>query len=174
MSGKRKRGRVASTTEWTVPHIKDTRVQFGLRMNGIQLILEQSQNDEWVRTLEENLYVYAKDSDSRYAEKLKQLVFNIQIRPELKELLPEVLVALDDAELGRGTESARWNEAYVAKKRVEKSMLAEDSQTKSGNFFRCRACKSTNVEHQQKQTRSADEGMTIFLHCKDCDKRWKA
>ena len=175
MSGKRKRKssqRRQSDTEWVLPQLKHD-VQPELRMNGMQLILNIVPNCEWVRTVEENVFVYARDSDARYAEKIKQIVFNLKTRPELTTFVPEILVALDDSELGKGTASARWNEAYIAQKQVEKKMLTEDSHTNAA-FFRCRACKSTNVEHQQKQTRSADEGMTIFLHCKDCDKRWKA
>ena len=175
MSGKRKRGRAKSSNrEWVLPKLEH-KVQPDLRMNGMQLVLDvcNIKNIEWVRTVEENVFVYARDSDARYAEKVKQLVFNIKNRPDLINFSPEILVALDDSELGKGTAAARWNEAYIAQKQVEKKMLTEDSHTNAA-FFRCRACKSTNVEHQQKQTRSADEGMTIFLHCKDCDKRWKA
>ena len=41
------------------------------------------------------------------------------------------------------------------------------------SFFKCKFCKSRNVTYIQKQTRSADEAMTIFITCQDCSKRSK-
>lgn len=40
-------------------------------------------------------------------------------------------------------------------------------------FETCRRCQSKNTSYHQVQTRSSDEPMTVFLHCKDCGKRWK-
>jgi DNA-directed RNA polymerase subunit M/transcription elongation factor TFIIS len=40
-------------------------------------------------------------------------------------------------------------------------------------MFRCSKCKSKKTTHYQLQTRSADEPMTTFVTCLDCDKRWK-
>ena len=37
----------------------------------------------------------------------------------------------------------------------------------------CSKCRSSNVNMQMKQTRSADEGMTLFFACVACDARWK-
>lgn len=40
-------------------------------------------------------------------------------------------------------------------------------------MFPCVKCKSKRTTHYQLQTRSADEPMTTFVTCLDCDKRWK-
>ena len=40
-------------------------------------------------------------------------------------------------------------------------------------LFRCSRCKSKKTTHYQLQTRSADEPMTTFVTCLNCDKRWK-
>ena len=40
-------------------------------------------------------------------------------------------------------------------------------------FLRCRHCKSTDVTFTQKQTRSADESMTLFCRCAECGKAWR-
>ena len=37
----------------------------------------------------------------------------------------------------------------------------------------CRKCKSAKITFNQKQTRSADEAMTVFCQCSDCLYRWK-
>ncbi|GMH65098.1 hypothetical protein TrST_g3431 [Triparma strigata] len=41
------------------------------------------------------------------------------------------------------------------------------------SLFTCGKCKSIKTESTQKQTRSADEPMTVFVHCKNCGNRWK-
>lgn len=38
---------------------------------------------------------------------------------------------------------------------------------------KCPKCKSANTDYYMLQTRSADEPMTAFFTCLDCDKRWK-
>ena len=37
----------------------------------------------------------------------------------------------------------------------------------------CGKCKSNQIEFYQKQTRSGDEGMTIFYSCTKCGKNWR-
>lgn len=39
--------------------------------------------------------------------------------------------------------------------------------------FQCKRCKSKKIMTSQKQMRSADEPMTVFYHCTDCEHRWK-
>ena len=41
------------------------------------------------------------------------------------------------------------------------------------SLFTCGRCKSTKTTSTQKQTRSADEPMTVFVLCLNCGKRWK-
>ena len=50
-----------------------------------------------------------------------------------------------------------------------------DGMTGGGNvgMYKCARCKSTRTTNFQKQTRSADEPMTVFVKCKDCGKRWR-
>ncbi len=40
-------------------------------------------------------------------------------------------------------------------------------------LFTCGKCKSKRTTYYQMQTRSADEPMTTFATCHNCDKRWK-
>jgi len=39
--------------------------------------------------------------------------------------------------------------------------------------IRCGRCKSVAVSVEQKQTRGADESMTVFVQCESCGLRWK-
>lgn len=39
--------------------------------------------------------------------------------------------------------------------------------------FKCKKCKSWKTTYYQLQTRSADEPMTTFVTCHDCNRHWK-
>ena len=51
-------------------------------------------------------------------------------------------------------------------------VLKQDQDVKDG-MFQCNRCKSKKVHYYQLQTRSADEPMTTFCTCMECEKRWK-
>ena len=41
------------------------------------------------------------------------------------------------------------------------------------SLFKCRKCKSRETSYYEVQTRSADEPMTQFITCLNCNNRWK-
>ena len=43
----------------------------------------------------------------------------------------------------------------------------------SRGLFKCPKCKSNATTYTSVQTRSADEPMTNFITCLNCDNRWK-
>ena len=55
------------------------------------------------------------------------------------------------------------------KKIFEVEKLEEE---KEHVLSRCPMCKSTNVESEARQIRSADEGMSIFFKCRQCQHTW--
>lgn len=64
-----------------------------------------------------------------------------------------------------------FHEQYHAMVATAKQVLAEKTATNVG-MFSCPKCKSKDVDTEQKQTRSADEPMTIFCACTRCQTRW--
>ena len=49
----------------------------------------------------------------------------------------------------------------------------EEQEVLPDSGVRCKKCGSNDVTHEFLQTRSADEGTTIFCTCMKCKKRWK-
>ena len=53
------------------------------------------------------------------------------------------------------------------------NMMCEIDFGQATNQFRCMKCKGNKTTYYTMQTRSADEGETIFITCLNCGKRWR-
>lgn len=66
----------------------------------------------------------------------------------------------------------RWKAQIEAQ--IEKDKHLYSSSGSASIYFYCSACKKkTKCDYYQLQTRSADEPMTTFVTCLECDRRWK-
>lgn len=61
--------------------------------------------------------------------------------------------------------------AALKYKNLEKSVMKE-TVTEDG-MFKCNKCKSMKTVYYQMQTRSADEPMTTYVTCTNCNAKWK-
>lgn len=76
----------------------------------------------------------------------------------------------NSSELDRHPE--RWAEPL--KKVAERDKALYSRKVTANILMYCSGCKKkTNCDYYQMQTRSADEPMTTFVTCLECDKRWK-
>lgn len=60
----------------------------------------------------------------------------------------------------------KLREICIDKRTVKKEKVEE-------GMFTCNKCKSKKTTYYQMQTRSADEPMTTYVTCTNCDLRWK-
>lgn len=85
----------------------------------------------------------------------------------------EQLLKLDDDALLQLTGRSYPFLEKVQQRKHNRELLEEASKLQLGDrWLRCR-CGSTDVDFQQKQVRSADEGSTTFCICRVCGKQWK-
>ncbi len=91
-----------------------------------------------------------------------------QTRTLAETLTPEEFV--QTSEVDRHPE--RWMARLKEVAEKDKAMYSRKT-TASAQMY-CSGCKrKTNCDYYQMQTRSADEPMTTFVTCLECDKRWK-
>lgn len=113
-------------------------------------------------------------SDSMYYNKLQQVIHNLSVNADLRAR--PGLALLDDEEMSKGTvieDIARERRDQMQQFQnilQEKYNLASRSNTKT--TMRCRRCGGTDIHAEQKQTRGADEAMTVFCTCARCTLRW--
>lgn len=112
-----------------------------------------------------------------YKHKFLQLQYNLRNSPVLKGWITDKKMKTKDVIELRPEEL--WPEGPYAKtmedriiKDLRKAYLANEVKNQEG-FFTCNRCKSKKTSYYQLQTRSADEPMTTFVTCLNCDKNWK-
>ena len=66
----------------------------------------------------------------------------------------------------------KWKEIIDKKMKIDKNKY-ETRMEASTDTFTCRKCKSKECTYYQMQTRAADEPMTTFVTCINCNNRWK-
>jgi len=140
--------------------------------------------------IEDSMFqLYKQDPKSKdYAAKFRSLKFNLSKNKELRaDLLtgsvqPKTVVSmtaeeLADPEKRKAMEKAK--EDIFNQNRSDWLDANRDNINKTagikqvGGLFACEECKSTKTTHYQKQTRGADEPMTVFAQCTDCGYRWR-
>lgn len=84
------------------------------------------------------------------------------------EVTPAQFAEMSALELYPG----RWKEEI--ERQIEKDKHLYTDSAAASIFMYCSGCKKkTKCDYYQMQTRSADEPMTTFVTCLECDRRWK-
>lgn len=112
-----------------------------------------------------------------YKQKFLQVQHNLRKSPVLKNWLVKKKIKTVDVMDMRPEDL--WPDGPYAKKMEEKihkdlrkMYLTQEVKNQEG-FFTCGRCKSKKTSYYQLQTRSADEPMTTFVTCHQCDRNWK-
>jgi transcription elongation factor S-II len=66
-----------------------------------------------------------------------------------------------------------WEEVIIKNQRMMNKLSEENKPSSGTTMFKCGKCKKSNTTYFQLQTRSADEPMTTFVTCLECNNRWK-
>jgi len=118
------------------------------------------------------------DCGKEYKAKFRQLSFNLKDpkNPDLRRSVsdgvidPATLVEMSPEELG-SAERRLTNEAI--REHATNEAVRGQKKEASTDAFKCGKCKQRKCTYYQLQTRSADEPMTTFVTCVNCDNRWK-
>jgi transcription elongation factor S-II len=117
-------------------------------------------------------HVFKSKLMTNYEAKVRQIAYNLKKTPGLGSLPLETLVLLSDKELAKGTDVERWTLDFELELEKEKKLVNTNIQSTT-SLLKCRRCKSDRISTQQVQTRGADEAMTVFCSCDNCNLRWK-
>ena len=109
-----------------------------------------------------------------YLDKIQQIIFNVHSYQALGEA--ENLALMSNEELARGTIIEDIERESTEQRTRFEQIIAEKyekvSKSSCKSAMRCRRCGNPDVMCEQKQTRGADEAMTVFCTCTKCSNRW--
>lgn len=147
-----------------------------MRLNTVNYIFKLTDQWEYAIEIDKEIYVYSGRIRDDYVDKAKQILFNITTNRKLLSTKPRHLVAMDNLDLARDTILERVQQQQTAREYYFSNLLKskmDQIDTSNSSILKCRCCGSSDISWQQKQTRGADEAMTIFCTCNSCKSRWK-
>lgn len=129
-------------------------------------------------TIESCLFKEFNTINTAYKAKFRSKYLNLKEKtnPHLRQsllngqLIPERFIQLSIEEMA--SEERRQADAIIQKENLQKSQAARDTAAET-DMFQCGKCKQRKCKYFQLQTRSADEPMTTYVTCMNCNNRWK-
>ena len=126
---------------------------------------------ELVRNIES--FCHANSTNSHeYEDRIRRAAFNLMNNANIGL----AMVNMSDRILAEDTLVGRiQKETEIRHERFQAMLQDKYDAINDENFtaiVRCRRCGSEDVTWEEKQTRSADEGATIFVACVTCRNRW--
>lgn len=173
---------------WIVPSFStrsnndSVQINSNFRLRAIKLLSTSLCNDVVLaRKLELQIFQGTLDRGFAYGPKVTQLAANLSMNPNIGlKYSPDVLVLLDDKILSQGTPVEVWWKEHERKLEHQQRVLSEREEYEreevdqnSSAVLVCGKCHSKSIEIEQKQTRGADEAMTVFCQCRSCGIRWR-
>jgi len=107
--------------------------------------------------INELMLLIDKDSEL-YSDKIYNLI-------KEEDSIPKIIDIIEDHEFN--------NPIWIKYREKEKKRESVLESRKGNSNVRCAKCGKRNTEVTFAQTRSADEGMTQFFTCLECNNKWK-
>lgn len=113
-----------------------------------------------------------------YRTKIRSLFVNLKDRnnPSLRENVVSGDLSIDRfttmSSQEMASEERKAADDKIKQENLHNSLGAEQQQAET-EAFQCGRCKQRKCRYRQAQTRSADEPMTTFVTCVNCNNRWK-
>jgi len=159
----------------------------------IATILNIPETDKMCQNLEKTIFNWAVKKtrcageqpsweNINFKERYKQKFLNIQynLKVPLNTLITSILNGTTKIKDVVNMDSCQINPTGIValtkdKQRV-RALQREAINAEDPNYvglFKCGKCRSHKTTYYQMQTRSADEPMTTFITCMNCENRWK-
>lgn len=165
-----------------------------IRNKCVKMLYKQLENEKKSRLIEKDIYNSVIDDSknknikrswdciifkSLYLSRIRSLYSNIKSDSYIQNLNFKYRILEDDIKsvsISKMSPSdifpERWKILIEDKMKKEKLRyeLKPEAMT---DMFKCRRCSSRSCTYYEMQTRSADEPMTQFITCLDCNNHWK-
>jgi len=136
------------------------------------LILSRAQG------IEKAVWFQHDGTSAAYRTKIRSLFVNLKDKnnPSLRENVVSGDLSVDRftkmTSQEMASEERKAADDKIKQENLHNSLGAEQQQAET-DAFQCGRCKQRKCRYRQAQTRSADEPMTTFVTCVNCNNRWK-
>jgi len=128
--------------------------------------------------VEKALFAEFSGTDAKYKAKFRSKYLNLKdkLNPHLRNTLlrgectSSSFIAMTAAEMA--SEERKAGDLALQEVNLKNTKAAQDNSAETDQF-KCGRCKQRKCKYYQLQTRSADEPMTTFVTCINCNNRWK-
>lgn len=160
-----------------------------LRWNIYQYILKTlvKKDHQYAFLLEYEIFKYAcdisnagihDDHGENYRKRACAMIRNFELNGEFlyTNFEPTVVIHLSNFVLRYNTHREKMNidikQDFDTERKILEDGMFHVDQLQEGGLLKCSKCKSRQVKTELRQLRSADEGMTVFATCMNCNKKW--
>jgi len=119
------------------------------------------------RTVEETVYKDCKGTTAAYKSKIRMLFVNLKDKNN-----PGLRSSVTAGDIPAQTFARMSSQEMASEERKAADAKIEEDEAET-DAFQCGRCKQRKTRYRQVQTRSADEPMTTFVTCTNCNHRWK-
>jgi len=150
------------------------------RKNVYNVFYKKIKNKKITIELEEDIYLYCQNKINNNKDKLYN-VYVHKIKNIYNNLTEYVIKKIKKKELTNANiiEYSPWElnpiewEKYLNEQKKKDTIVMKKTPKQTTNLYTCSRCKNKECSTYQLQTRSADEPMTLFVTCENCNKVWK-
>jgi len=133
---------------------------------------------EKAKSIEAAVFHDIGGTSNPYPTKMRSLFVNLKDKnnPSLREAVTsgeipvERFVKMSSQDMA--SEERKKADQAIRAQNLHNSLGAEEQEAET-SAFQCSKCKQRKCRYRQAQTRSADEPMTTFVTCVNCNHRWK-
>ena len=109
-----------------------------------------------------------------YSKEARRILANISYTPNSKDVRKKIIEGeIDSYYVCKLTKEDMNPKFWQAVKDAYVPENIKNPTEKPDGMIKCRKCKSMKTDYYQLQTRSADEPMTTYVTCHNCEHRWK-
>jgi DNA-directed RNA polymerase subunit M/transcription elongation factor TFIIS len=160
---------LAVVKEGTTPRVRFTAINMLCELNGLSW--------EDAEKVDTGIIRFSLESDG-YIDIAKRICHNLHYNSEvIKHFRLDELAGLTNDQMKSDVlkrfQAAELERANGISDMLKQKYDAVNSTSLKQSLLKCRSCGSSDINWTQKQTRGADESMTIFCSCGKCGNRWR-
>jgi DNA-directed RNA polymerase subunit M/transcription elongation factor TFIIS len=119
----------------------------------------------------DNVETHENAANSNYTDLLRRAAWAIESTKTVTDNA-QTFLEKSDSSFIIGTKHEQTEHIFYEKLDRARGVMNDKGSRPTKGIFSCVKCKSFDVDTEQKQTRSADEPMTIFCTCNVCGQRF--